>query len=124
SGPDFVEVRIQLHRRLALPLACIVLAMVAIPLGISTRKGGKSAGYIIAIFLGFFCYHMSSVALVKAAQARTMPIPVAIWLPDAGFFVAGLIFLARMERPGDRDLLTGLRTFFSEIYEKVKSKLE
>ena len=123
SGPDKVEVRIELYRRLALPLACMVLAMVGIPLGISTRKGGKSAGYIIALFLGFFCYHLSSVALVSVARARTLPIPVAIWLPDMAFFIAGLVFLYRMERPGDRDLLTGLRGAFAAFYETLKSKV-
>jgi hypothetical protein len=31
-----------------------MLALVGIPLGIATRKGGKSAAYLIALFLGFF----------------------------------------------------------------------
>jgi LPS export ABC transporter permease LptG/LPS export ABC transporter permease LptF len=122
SGPDWMEVRIELHRRFALPLACIMLALVGIPLGIATRKGGKSAGYIIALFLGFFCYHLASVALVGVAKQRTLPIPVAIWLPDAAFFVAGVIFLARMERPGDRDLLSGFKSWFTGIFEALKSK--
>jgi lipopolysaccharide export LptBFGC system permease protein LptF len=30
-----------MHRRLALPLACIALALVGIPLVTATRKGGK-----------------------------------------------------------------------------------
>lgn len=123
SGPDSIEVRIELHRRFALPLACIVLAMVGIPLGISTRKGGKSAGYIIALFLGFFCYQMSSVGLISLAKARKLPIPVAIWLPDVAFGIAGLIFLSRMERPGDRDLLTGIKSAFSALYDKIKSRM-
>jgi LPS export ABC transporter permease LptG/LPS export ABC transporter permease LptF len=122
-GPDWIEVRIELHRRFALPLACIMLALVGIPLGISTRKGGKSAGYIIALFLGFFCYHLSSVALVGVAKQRTLPIPVAIWLPDAAFFLAGIIFLTRMERPGDRDLLSGFGRLFAGLVEKIKTKL-
>jgi len=122
SGPDRLEIRIELHRRLAFPLACMVLAMVGIPLGISTRKGGKSAGYIIAIFLGFFCYYLSSVALVGAAKSRALPVPVAIWLPDAAFFIAGLIFLARMELPGDRDLLTRPRAFFAGISTSWKGR--
>jgi LPS export ABC transporter permease LptG/LPS export ABC transporter permease LptF len=123
TGPDQVEVRIELHNRLAYPLACIVLAMVGIPLGISTRKGGKSAGYIIALFLGFFCYYLSSLALIGVAKARTLPIPVAIWLPDVAFGIAGLVFLYRMERPGDRDLMTGLRNAFAGFFETLKSRV-
>ena len=34
---------IELHQRLALPAACLILALLGTALGISTRKGGKSA---------------------------------------------------------------------------------
>ena len=121
NGPDWVEVRIELHRRFALPLACIMLALVGIPLGISTQKGGKSAGYVIALFLGFFCYHLSSISLVGVARQGKLPIPVAIWLPDVVFGIVGLTFLYRMEKPGDRDLLTGARHLLGRLAAKIKS---
>ncbi len=56
---DGTDARIELHRRFALPVACLMLAMVGIPLGASSRKGGRSAGYIWAIFLAFFCYYLA-----------------------------------------------------------------
>ncbi len=122
SGPDRTEVGIELHRRFALPVACIMLALVGIPLGIATRKGGKSAGYVIALFLGFFCYHLSSVTLINIARQHTLPVPLAIWLPDAAFGLAGLVFLGRMERPGDRDLLGGLQSAFGALAGAFKSR--
>jgi len=115
NGPDYTETRIELHRRFALPLACITLALVGIPLGIATRKGGKSAGYVIGFFLGFFCYNLSSVALIGIAKQKTLPVPVAVWLPNFAFFVAGLILLYRMERPGDRDLLGSFSRWFGRF---------
>jgi LPS export ABC transporter permease LptG len=48
---------------------------------------------------------------------------LAIGLPDLVFFVAGLVFLYRMERPGDHDLLTGLRSAFAAFYESLKAKV-
>ena len=122
KGPDWVEVQTELYRRFANPIACLVLAMVGIPLGISTRKGGKSAGYIIAVFLGFFCYHLSSLTLIGIAKQRSLPIPLAVWLPDIGFFLAGLVFLYRMELPGDRDLLGSLQAFFGRLVAHIKPK--
>ena len=44
---------IEYHRRLALPTACIVLALVGIPLGLSSKKGGKSSGFVLTILLVF-----------------------------------------------------------------------
>jgi LPS export ABC transporter permease LptG len=115
SGDDWTEVRIELYRRFALPVACIALALVGIPLGIATRKGGKSAGYVIALFLSFFCYHLSSLTLIGFAKQRSLAVSTAVWLPDAVFTLAGIVFLYRMEQPGDRDLLGGVTNWFGRI---------
>ena len=121
-GPDWIENKVELHRRFALPVACIMLAMVGIPLGVATRKGGKSAGYVNALFLSFFCYYLSSVSLIGLAKQRTLPVPVAVWLPNAVFFIAGLIFLFRMEIPGEGDLFANVGRLFSEWFGKLKSR--
>jgi LPS export ABC transporter permease LptG/LPS export ABC transporter permease LptF len=123
SKPDWVEYQIELHKRFALPVACIMLAMVGIPLGIATRKGGRSAGYVNAIFVAFFCYYMGFVSLIGLARQKTLPVPVALWLPNAVFFVAGLIFLIRLERPGDSDYLGDLRGLVAGFLRTVKASL-
>jgi LPS export ABC transporter permease LptG/LPS export ABC transporter permease LptF len=110
KGEDVLEAGIELQQRFTFPVACVMLALVGIPLGIATRKGGKSAAYLVALFLGFFCYYLSSMTLQNVAKQRTLPVPVAIWLPNAVFGLAGLVFLARMEKPGDRDILATLQT--------------
>ena len=112
AGPDWIEARVELQQRFALPVACLMLALVGIPLGVATRKGGKSAGYVTGVFLAFFCYHLASITLIGLAKQRAIPVPVAIWLPNVVFGIAGLIFLMRMERPGDRDLLGSIRGLF------------
>ncbi len=122
SGPDWIEARVELHQRFALPLACLTLALVGIPLGIGTRKGGKSAGYVTAVFLAFFCYHLSSITLIGLAKQRALPVPVAVWLPNAVFGIAGLILVARMERPGSRDLLAQLTAVFGSVFTSLKQE--
>jgi LPS export ABC transporter permease LptG/LPS export ABC transporter permease LptF len=121
-GPDVINARVELHKRFAFPFACIALALVGIPIGVSTRKGGKSAGYINAIFLAFFGYYLSSVSLIGVAQQKKLPVVVAAWLPDAVFLLAGIWFVARMERPGDRDLLSGINGFFARIGAALKPR--
>ena len=102
QGPDRIEAAIEMDQRFALPVACVMLALVGIPLGIASRKGGKSGAYVIGVFLGFFCYYLSYMALVNVAKQKGLPVPVAAWLPDVVFGLAGVIFLVRMEQPGDR----------------------
>ena len=101
--------RIELHRRFALPVACLMLAMVGIPLGTSSRKGGRSAGYIWAIFLAFFGYYLSYITLTGLARSHSMGVELASWLPNAAFGLAGIVMIARMELAGDRDFLGNVR---------------
>jgi len=122
TGPAWIEARIELHRRVSLPLACIMLALVGIPLGVSSRKGGKSAGYVTALFLAFFCYQLASISLIGMAKQRALPVEVAVWTPDAGFMIAGLILIARLERPGDRDVVGALRGWITAGYHRLRPR--
>jgi LPS export ABC transporter permease LptG/LPS export ABC transporter permease LptF len=125
---DGTDSRIELHRRFALPVACLMLAMVGIPLGTSSRKGGRSAGYVWAIFLAFFCYYLSYITLTSLARSHSMPVEVASWLPNVGFAIAGIVMIARMESPGDRDWFGNIRqaiaVWVSRIPDKVSIKRE
>jgi LPS export ABC transporter permease LptG/LPS export ABC transporter permease LptF len=121
-GPDWLENKIELHKRFALPLACFVLAMVGIPLGVTTRKGGKSAAYINAILLAFFCYYLSFMTLINLSKQRVLPAQIALWLPNEVLGLVGLIFLSRLEMPGDRDLTTFIKDVFMRVWGALKSK--
>ena len=48
--------------------------------------------------------------------------PVALWLPNAVFFVAGLIFLARLEKPGDSDFFGDLRARVADFFKALKTR--
>src|SRR5437899_1127723 len=49
---------IELHRRFSLSTACVVLALVGIPLGLSSKKGGKSGGFVLTILLVFTVFEL------------------------------------------------------------------
>ncbi len=122
TGPDWIEARIQLHQRMSLPLACITLALVGIPLGVSSRKGGKSSGYVTALFLAFFCYQLASISLIGMAKQRALPVELAVWTPNAAFLIAGLILIMRLERPGDRDVVGTLRGWITAGYHRLRPR--
>lgn len=103
SREDYVDAAIELHQRFALPLACILLALVGIPLGLSSRKGGKSMAFIMTVVLAFL-YYLGFITLIGLAKKGSLPVPVAVWTPDAIFLVVGTFLISRLERPGDNDL--------------------
>jgi LPS export ABC transporter permease LptG/LPS export ABC transporter permease LptF len=123
STQDGTDARIELHRRFALPVACFMLAMVGIPLGSSSRKGGRSAGYIWAIFLAFFCYYLSYITLTSLARSHSMRVELASWLPNAGFLLAGIVMIARMESPGDKDWIGNVRQAFMTWVTRIANRV-
>jgi LPS export ABC transporter permease LptG/LPS export ABC transporter permease LptF len=120
---SILEARVEWHRRLALPIACLVLALVGIPLGVSSRKGGKSGGYVTAVFLAFFCYYLAFITLVSLARAGTLRVEVALWLPNAVFLVAGLMAVSRMETPGGRDFVGALKDAVSGAINRLRARV-
>ena len=88
---------IEFYRRFALPTACIVLALVGFPLGLSAKKGGKSAGFVLTIVL-VFAYYFASLFGVSLARQGKLPPWAGVWLADIMFLVGGALLLWRSER--------------------------
>lgn len=88
---------IEFHRRFALPTACVVLALVGIPLGLSSKKGGKSTGFVLTILLVFAYYSVSLVGVSLARQGKVSP-AMGVWMADLAFFLGGVFLLWRAER--------------------------
>src|SRR6266852_2160409 len=88
---------IEFHRRFALPSACLVLALVGIPLGLSSKKSGKSGGFVLTILLVFSYYVVSLVGVSLARQGRVSPW-FGAWLADFVFLALGLFLLFRAEK--------------------------
>jgi LPS export ABC transporter permease LptG len=129
DSQQWIDASLELNRRLAFPAACIVLAMIGIPLGTSSKRGGRSSGYVWAIFLCFCCYYLAFISLTHTAQkSHTLSPVLASWLPNIVFGVAGIILISRMEAPGDRDILGGfggaLMRWGSSLTARVTSPRE
>jgi LPS export ABC transporter permease LptG/LPS export ABC transporter permease LptF len=111
---------IELQRRFALPPACLLLALVGLPLGVSSRKSGKSSAFVTTVFLSFL-YFMAQVSLIGLAKQGRMEPVVAAWAPNALFAVLGGVLLLRLEAPGDSDWIGGLRGWVGEMGARIAS---
>jgi LPS export ABC transporter permease LptG/LPS export ABC transporter permease LptF len=108
--------QIEFQRRFALPAACLVLAMVGIPLGLSARKGGKSTGFVLTILLVFIYYFFSLTGVSMARQGKVTPWE-GVWAGNFFFFLCGLVLLWRVDRmPIEIGTLGGL-------WKPLKAKL-
>ena len=70
------------HKRLALPFACALLVILAIPFGTaSSRKGGKAVAFAFGFGLAVL-YYLLLLAGQNLALTGTVPAWLGIWLPN------------------------------------------
>lgn len=97
-NPEFARwYWIELNRRFALPTACLVLVLIGIPLGLSSRKGGKGAGFVVTIVL-VFVYYFISVTGISLARGGKLPPVLGVWMANIIFGVVGTLLLWRVDR--------------------------
>jgi len=97
NGPGWLEARVELQRRLAFPFACIVFALVAVPLGAQPRRGGRAAGSLIAVAMiaGYYLLFVTGAGL---ARQGAVPPALGIWIANLLLAALGLALLPRMEQ--------------------------
>ena len=98
-GPDSKAYLIELNNRFAFPAACLVLMMVGVPLGVASRRGGKSSGFVYTILLVFLYYFLSSTGTALGRQNK-VPAFFAVWSANLLFAAVGIFLLWQMASVG------------------------
>ncbi|MGB6597050.1 MAG: LPS export ABC transporter permease LptF [Candidatus Acidiferrum sp.] len=93
----WLEARVEFHRRLAFPVACLVFALIGVPIGAQPRRGGRAAGSLIAVIL-IASYYLLTVVGAGLARQGVVPPAVGIWGANILLAILGLVLLPRMEQ--------------------------
>jgi len=81
---DDVRLAIEFHNRFAFPFAALVLGFLGVSLGVSTRRGGRTSGFVLSLALIFIYYALMTLGR-NLALSKTIPPYVGIW--GANFFL-------------------------------------
>lgn len=94
---DLLDGRIELQRRLAIPLAPVVLALLGVGVGISPPRSGRSWGVLFALaILGGYWSLMAVGQII--AEAQLLPVVPAIWMANVVAGALAVVLLARLPR--------------------------
>lgn len=99
AKPARLKMQSELHSRFSFPLASLVFAVVAVPLGMQNRRSGKSAGFSTSIGI-LLAYYIILSLLRTLAEKGSLPPLVALWIPNLLFLGLGwfLLHMASQER--------------------------
>jgi len=116
-----LEAAIEFHRRLVLPVACLILSYLAVPLGVSSRKGGKSSAFVMAVILAL-SYFMALISLIGLARQNAVPVGIGLWTPNIVFALLALVLILRQERADDRDWGAGISAALSVAWDWIRRR--
>ncbi|NLW82119.1 MAG: LPS export ABC transporter permease LptF [Desulfovibrionales bacterium] len=105
------RVQIEVHKRFALPAACMVLGVFALPLALFFQ--GMKRQYGLLFCLGaFFAYYVMLSAGMSLAESGVISPAVALWMPNALFLAVGGAGLWGVIRERESDVWSMLGGLF------------
>jgi LPS export ABC transporter permease LptG/LPS export ABC transporter permease LptF len=115
-GPDGKKYLLEMHKRFAYPVACLVLMLVAVPLGVTSRRGGKSSAWVASLALVVIYYSLSLIGVALGKQ-NWISAFLAVWMANLLFAAGGLILLWQMASGGR--VLNAISTLNSRVQESL-----
>lgn len=124
DGPSVNNLILEFHSRFAMPLSCIIFALIGVPLGIQNRRSGKAGGFSVSIAILLAFYLLISITKNLGEKGIVYP-AAAAWLPNFAFLILGfqLFRLAAHEvRVPLYDLTANLITWCKDRFGGRKSQ--
>lgn len=115
AGQSPVRQMVELHQRLAFPLACLVFGLLGVPLGVSWRRGGRSYGFVVSIVVVFLYYMLLNVG-ENLAKSGYIHAGVGMWMPNVLFGGLGIYLFRTVSRER--------QTPFSRVLQRIELVLE
>ncbi len=85
---------VEVHKKFALPFVCFVFVLLGIPLGTTTKKGGRTSGFTISLGIILVYYVLITAGEKMALDGRITPF-MGMWGPNFLFLLAGAYLFIR-----------------------------
>lgn len=83
---------VEYHLRIVLAATCFIFALVAIPLGIELKRGGRAIGFGVSLLIIFF-YYLLIIGSITISEKGILPAGISLWIPNFLFFgIGGFLF--------------------------------
>jgi LPS export ABC transporter permease LptF/LPS export ABC transporter permease LptG len=106
------RIQVEYHKKFAIPFACIIFAVIGVPLGIRGTRSGRSAGFAISLGL-FILYYVLLVGGEGMGNEGKLPAALAVWGANLAFGLVGLLLILTVGRESHLGPLQALTRLWS-----------
>src|SRR5215470_17836600 len=99
-----------IQQKFSIPIACLVLALIGVALGVSNRKDGKLAGFVVGIGVIFVYYVLLWTSRAGAISGTLWP-AFAPWIPNIVLGIVGVGLVIWRAGSADQPIRISLPTF-------------
>ncbi|UCC38877.1 MAG: LptF/LptG family permease [Candidatus Aminicenantes bacterium] len=78
---DHISHWVEVHKKFAFPFACLIFGILGLPLGVSTKKGGRTSGFTVSLGIILLYYVLITAGEKMAMDAKLSPW-LGIWGPN------------------------------------------
>jgi lipopolysaccharide export system permease protein len=119
SEKKYYNYQIEYYKKFSLPFACLVLGLIAFPLGLQSRMAGRPWAVVLGGTVFFIYYLFLSLAFSLGERGALPPI-IGLWLPNIIVGLVGIYLfrLAYLEK--ELTWLIRLKQAAAWLKEKVK----
>ena len=94
---DYYKAKMVLHRRFAIPVACLAMGLIAFPLGIQSKNAKRSYGLVLCLFF-FLLYYLLLTIGYGFGEDGIYPPEIGMWVPNLVMASIGLFMLIQTGR--------------------------
>lgn len=111
----------EFHKRLVLPVGCLILALIGMPLGLQAGPGKKAIGIPLGLVL-YIVYYVLFTMGRNIATTTSVNIVLAMWTPNLLFFLLTILLINRSAN--EKSLVPGVvHLLYDSVFNRLKKYL-
>lgn len=118
NNPGAAAYLIEFHRRLALPVSCLILTILGFPLGFLSGPRHKTIGIPFGLAI-FILYYVLLTGAKIISESMILPPGIAMWLPNLIFLVLTTLFIKSVAQERHTLYLEKFYAFTYGIYSRL-----
>ncbi|HQO79008.1 MAG TPA: LPS export ABC transporter permease LptF, partial [Thermodesulfobacteriota bacterium] len=122
-SPKKYPLLVNFHSRFAIPFACLVFGLVAVPLGVYSPRSGRSYGFVIGLIIVLIYYVLFSFGKNLGGTGVVDPL-VAMWIPNGVFLLLAFYLFRKGQQESSIALIEHLSHGLKSVQNVFNMLLE
>jgi len=121
ENKDTTAISMEIHKKFALPFACLVFGIIGIPLGIQPRRSARSYSLILSLGIFLLYYVFISIGEVTV-KSGMIPVLVGAWLPNGALISLGIYLFIKAAHEKPITVLTWLGDILDRLFQILREQ--